>query len=216
MTKEINNVGILGAGKLGIVLAQLAIKSGYHVMVSASGRSENTALIVDSLAKGAIFSSNSDVIKHSDLIILALPLSQYKNIDYTLLANKIVIDAMNYWWETDGPYELMMNSSSSSSEQIQKYFTLSAVVKSLNHMSYHDLEKYSHLNKSGIRKAIYVAGDDKEAVDIAGKFIYSIGFDPLKKYKLSDGVAAEPGKEIFGAVLEKKELQKKVSKQLKE
>lgn len=99
---EIKTVGILGAGKVGIVLAQLALAAGYNVRISGSGSVQKIALTIETLVPGAIASTNQGVVSKSDLIILAIPLSRYKNIHAKLLKGKLVIDAMNYWWETDG------------------------------------------------------------------------------------------------------------------
>lgn len=113
---EIKNVGILGAGKVGIVLAQLALKAGYHVRISGSGSVEKIAMTIETLVPGATPATNQGVVSKSDLIILAIPLSRYKNIKSKLLKGKLVIDAMNYWWETDGIREEVLDPSSTSSE----------------------------------------------------------------------------------------------------
>ncbi|MCZ3393503.1 NAD(P)-binding domain-containing protein, partial [Enterococcus faecium] len=92
----IKRVGILGAGKVGIVLAGLALKAGYEVRISGSGSVDKIDLTISTLVPGAIASENAEVVANSDIIILAIPLSRYKNIDPTLLKGKLVIDAMNY------------------------------------------------------------------------------------------------------------------------
>lgn len=94
----VKNVGILGAGKVGIVLAELALAAGYDVRISGSGKVSKIELTIQTLVPGAIAAENQDVIANSELIILALPLSRYRQIPATALDGKLVIDAMNYWW----------------------------------------------------------------------------------------------------------------------
>ncbi|MBF5066947.1 NAD(P)-binding domain-containing protein, partial [Salmonella enterica subsp. enterica serovar Istanbul] len=113
----IQRIGILGAGKVGIVLAGLALDAGYTVRISGSGAVKKIALTIKTLVPGAIASENAEVVANSDLIILAIPLSRYKNIDADLLKGHLVIDAMNYWWETDGIREEVLDPTTTSSEQ---------------------------------------------------------------------------------------------------
>ncbi|MGW3134262.1 NADP oxidoreductase, partial [Streptomyces sp. NPDC001123] len=58
-----------------------------------------------------------------------------------LLVGKIVIDAMNYWAPTDGEVNDFENDPRTSSEVIQAFLTGSRLVKSLNHIGYHELEE---------------------------------------------------------------------------
>lgn len=206
MTK-IKNVGILGAGKVGIVLAQLALKAGYHVRISGSGSVEKIAMTIETLVPGATPATNQGVVAKSDLIILAIPLSRYKNIKSKLLKGKLVIDAMNYWWETDGIREEVLDPSSTSSEQVQTYFNKSTIVKTFNHMGYHNLQEEAKSAGAENRKALFVTGDNKEAVDEVAEFVDTMGFDTVVHYNIADGIMTEPGSELFGASLTKEDLQ---------
>ncbi len=204
---EIKTVGILGAGKVGIVLAQLALAAGYNVRISGSGSVQKIALTIETLVPGATAATNQGVVSKSDLIILAIPLSRYKNINAKLLKGKLVIDAMNYWWETDGIREEVLDPSSTSSEQVQQYFNKSTIVKTFNHMGYHNLQEEARPAGSDRRKALFVTGDNHEAVDEVAAFVDTMGFDTVVHYKLSDGIMTEPGSELFGASLTKADLQ---------
>lgn len=176
---NIKTVGILGAGKVGIVLAQLALKAGYHVRISGSGSVQKIALTIETLVPGATASTNQGVVSKSDLIILAIPLSRYKNIHPKLLKGKLVIDAMNYWWETDGIREEVLDPSATSSEQVQAYFKSATIVKTFNHMGYHNLQEEARPKGDPKRKALFVTGDDREAVDTVAAFVDSMGFDTV-------------------------------------
>ena len=199
-------IGIIGAGKVGIVLAGLALNAGYEVRISGSGSVKKIALTIDTLVPGAIATENADLVANSDLIILAIPLSRYKNISPELLKDKLVIDAMNYWWETDGIREEVLAPDSTSSEQVQEYFKDSTIVKTFNHMGYHNLQEEAKPKGAPNRKSLFVTGDNPEAVDQVAEFVDSMGFDPIVHYNLADGIMTEPGSPLFGASLTASEL----------
>ncbi|GEL16098.1 dinucleotide-binding protein [Pediococcus cellicola] len=202
----IKRVGILGAGKVGIVLAGLALDAGYEVRISGSGTVKKIDLIIKTLVPGAIASENRDVVENSDIILLAIPLSRYKNIDPQLLKGKLVIDAMNYWWETDGIREEVLEPDSTSSEQVQAYFKDTTIVKAFNHMGYHNLQEDARPKGNPKRKALFVTGDDHKAVDEVAHFVDTMGFDQVVHYNLADGIMTEPGSPLFGASLKYDEL----------
>ncbi|MGV0169085.1 NADPH-dependent F420 reductase [Furfurilactobacillus sp. WILCCON 0119] len=203
---EIKTVGIIGAGKVGITLAQLALAAGYNVRISGSGSVQKIALTIETLVPGAVAATNQGVVSKSDLIILAIPLSRYKNINPKLLKDKLVIDAMNYWWETDGIREEVLDPESTSSEQVQAYFNKSTIVKTFNHMGYHNLQDDARPLGDPKRKALFVTGDQHNAVDKVAEFVQTMGFDTVIHYELADGIMTEPGSELFGASLSKDSL----------
>lgn len=202
------SIGILGAGKVGIVLAQLAVKAGYPVFIAGSGDPDKIALTIQVLVPGANALSKTEVARRADIIILALPLSKYKTIPKEELAGKLVIDAMNHWWEVDGPRGEVIPDDISSSEAIQQFLSASRVVKAFSHMGYHELhDKTKPAGQPG-RKAIAIAGDNDADVATIAKLVDDFGFDPLPIGTLANGVVLEPGHPGFGASLEKDSLEK--------
>lgn len=194
MTKP--TLGILGAGKLGITLANIGIKSGYKINISGSGDPRKIALSVNILANGALPLSNDDVIKNSDVIILAMPLSKYKTIKPQSLAGKLVIDAMNYWWEIDGTQNKYYDEKITSSEAVQDYFKDSHLVKAFNHMGYHDLAQEAD-NKLKVKAIAYV-GNNQEANNRVADIISDFGFEPYFLGELKNSKVLQPGEILFG------------------
>lgn len=196
---KVRTIGILGAGKLGVVLSRLALKAGYEVLIAGSGSPEKIALSTKVLTPGAVALSAGDVAKQADVIVLALPLGKFRNLSPDLLANKLTIDAMNWWWEVDGDKTDIVADGLTSSEAVQQFFAKSRVVKAFNHMGYHDLFDEARPKGQPGRKAIAVAGDDEADVEIVMELVDALGFDPLSIGKLSQTVQLEAGGAAFGA-----------------
>lgn len=199
MVTDIKTIAILGAGKVGIVLAQLGIKAGYDIYVAGSGDPSKIRLSVETLAPGAIVATSTDAIRSADVVILALPLGKYTTIPANQLAGKLIIDAMNYWWEVDGKRDDLTSPHVSSSEIIQAFIPSSRIVKAFNHMGYHHLHDENRPSDADERKAIAIAGDDDNDTATVAKIVDTFGFDPVIIGKLADGARLQPGTPAFGA-----------------
>lgn len=199
-------IGIIGAGRLGTALARQALAAGYAVRITNSRGPETLQLTLQVLLPGAQAVSLEDVVKGSELIILAMPLNQYATLPPELFGGKVVIDAMNYWPPTEGVIPEFMNEAVTSSEYIQQYLTGARVVKTLNHVAYNELEEHSLPPASPHRRAIAVASDDLSAKEQVAYFIDSLGFDVVDLGGLHRGSEFQPDTQVFNARLTKPQL----------
>ena len=204
-------IAVLGAGHVGPVIARLALHAGYRVAIATSGNPGDLALITRLLIPGAEPRRAVDAITGADIVVLAIPLHRFLAMDKADLSGKLVIDAMNYWPATDGrlpsPFD---DERIGSSEVVAERLHDATVVKTLNHVGYHELESHARPHGSAERRALGVAGDDKDAVNTVSTFVDHIGYDAVPLGPLSAGRVLQPGGPVFGVVLSRGEFQRAV------
>ena len=203
-------IAVLGAGHVGPVIARVALEAGYHVSIAASGDPEEIELIAQVLAPGAEPRRAADAVEEAGMVVLAIPLHKFTTLDPSLLDGKLVVDAMNYWPPVDGVQEMFEDHRYGSSEIVQRRLARSTVVKTLNHIGYHELEDQRRPEGSPERRALGVAGDDPRAVDVVAELIERIGYDAVRFDRLSAGRLLEPGGPVFGASLHRSEFERAV------
>jgi hypothetical protein len=177
----------VGAGKLGMTLARAALAAGYDVAIAASGPPDKIELAVDVLAPGASATTVAEVVDFSDTIVLAIPTHRFRDLPRGLFDGKILIDAMNYWPDTDGDDPELAGAPGGSSTLVQDHFLGARVVKSLNQLSYHQLEELPRERGAGDRVAMAAVGDDRAAVRSVIDLIDALGFDPVDGGPLARG-----------------------------
>jgi 8-hydroxy-5-deazaflavin:NADPH oxidoreductase len=204
-------LGIVGAGKLGTTLARAAIAAGYDVAISGSGPADGIALTLDVLAPGARAATVDEVVRHADIIVLAVPTHRFRELAGDLFAGKILVDAMNYWEPVDGDDPELADAEDGTSTIVQAHFPSARVVKSLNQLGYHELEEQRRPQGASDRIAIGAAGDDRLAVRTVMRIIDRLGFDPVDLGPLENGVALEPDGSPFAVTYSAEELSARAS-----
>jgi hypothetical protein len=191
-------LGVVGAGKIGTAIARAATADGYDVAISGSGAADRIELIVEVLAPGAHAVTTEEVARHSDLIVLAVPMHRFRELPRDLFAGKVLVDAMNYWEEIDGVDEELAKAPRGTSVVVQEHFRSSRVVKGLNHLGYFKFTERRRPRGAPDRLAMAAAGDDPAAVVAVMHLIDRLGFDAVDAGSLDDGVALEPSGPVFG------------------
>jgi predicted dinucleotide-binding enzyme len=199
-------LGIVGAGKIGTAVARAAVASGYDVAISGSGAAERIELIVNVLAAGAHAVTTDEAAHHADLIVLAVPMHRFRELPRDLFAGKLLIDAMNYWEESDGVDEELVTAPMGTSVVVQQHFSSSQVVKSLNHLGYFKFEEGRRPRGAPDRLAMAAAGDDPGAVAVVMRLLDQLGFDAVDAGPLAAGLALQPGGPVFGIAHKHDEL----------
>lgn len=189
-------IGVLGAGRVGTAIARQALKAGYRVKVATSKPVDEISLIVEVVIPGAVAVEAAEAAA-ADLVVVAVPLHKYKTLDPSLLAGKPVIDVMNYWPTTDGEIDEFVDDPRGSSEIVADFLSGALVVKSLNHIGYHDLEEDDRLPGAGDRRALALAGDHGVAKSLVATFIDRLGYDAFDAGPLAAGRFFGPGTEVF-------------------
>lgn len=192
----VETIGILGAGRVGTAVARQALKSGYRVKIATAKPAADIAMIVDIITPGATAVGAAEAAT-ADLVVVAVPLHKYRTLQPGDLAGKTVIDAMNYWAPIDGEVDDFENDPRTSSEIIQDFLSGARLVKTLNHIGYHDLEEDGKDPGTPGRRALALAGDHPEAKRLVAGFIDRLGYDPIDAGALASGRAFLPGTEIF-------------------
>jgi predicted dinucleotide-binding enzyme len=200
-------IAVLGAGHVGPVIARVALAGGYPVSIAATGDPAQIELITQVLIPGAQPRWAADAIADADIVVLAIPLHKFATFDADSVAGKLVIDTMNYWPPVDGIQELFEDDRFGSSEIVAQRLAHSTIVKTLNHLGYHELEDERRPAGAPDRRALGVAGDDPGAVDSVADVIERIGYDAVRLDSLRAGRLLQPGGPIFGVSLRRSDFE---------
>jgi hypothetical protein len=204
-------IGILGAGNIGKQIARLSASRDHHVLLSNSRDPETLPYdIVLELGDRLTRSTAAKVVTESDLVVVAIPLSNYSQIPDPP-AGKILIDAGNYYPDRDGVIAELESESTTTSELLQAHLPRARVVKAFNHIQSAELTADVQEPGSRGRRALIVAGDDPAARATVAGLIDEFGFDSLDIGPLSEGWRVQRGTPAYCVRFTKEELTDKLS-----
>jgi 8-hydroxy-5-deazaflavin:NADPH oxidoreductase len=188
------NIGVIGAGSMGEILARRLVTLGRRVAIANSRGPESLAGLAAEI--GAVPVSVVDAANAGDVVIIAIPTKAVVNLPRALFANVpsrvAIIDIGNYHPELrDGRIDAIdrgMLDSQWVTDQIGR-----PVIKAFNNILAKSLlEKGAPRGTKG-RIALSVFGDSPDAKATVLRLVDDLGFDPVDGGELNLSWQQQPG-----------------------
>ena len=180
-------IGLIGAGHIGSQVARLAVAQGYNVVISNSRGPETLSELIGELGPKARAATPVEAAEAGDIVVVTVPLKNYRSVPVEPLRGKIVIDTNNYYPQRDGNIPELDNESTTTAELLQAHLPTSKVVKAFNHIYAAELTTHGQPPGSANRRALVIAGDDREAKAAVTHLLDQFGFDTVDAGPLKEG-----------------------------
>ncbi len=191
-------IGFIGAGHIGSQLARLAVAHGHEVVLSNSRGPETLAALVAELGPRARAATPVEAARAGDVVVVTIPLKNYRSVPVEPLAGKIVIDTNNYYPQRDGHIPELDNESTTTAELLQAHLKTSKVVKAFNHLYAAALTTDGQPAGTPNRRALVIAGNDAGAKAVVSRLIDEFGFDVVDAGPLEEGWRIQVGTPGYG------------------
>jgi predicted dinucleotide-binding enzyme len=203
-------IGIIGAGHIGGTLAKLWVKAGHEVLIS-SRHPESLQGLATSLGPLAHVGTPREAVLFGDAVLISIPYGALPQLGHDLakeLAGKIVLDTGNPYPQRDG--EMAVEARKKGAGVASAEFLPGVrLVRAFNAITYIDLGSQAH--RPGEPAAIPLAGDDKQALEVAERLVRDAGFEPVVVGPLASARKFDVGTPVYVKVLTAQELRKQLA-----
>jgi predicted dinucleotide-binding enzyme len=202
-------IGIIGAGRIGGALGEHWVKAGHEVML-ASRHPENLKDLAARLGPRARVGTPRDAAAFGDVVLVSVPYGAVPQVgrDYAAeMRGKIVLDTTNPFPARDGAVAEEARKKGTGAAVLEHLPGVRAV-RAFNTIPAGVLR--GEANRSGERVAVPLAGDDREALEIASRLVKDAGFEPVVVGPLSRAREFDPGTSVFGRGLTARELRQQL------
>jgi len=203
-----STIGLIGAGHIGSQVARLAVSHGYDVVISNSRGPDTLADLVKELGPHARAGTVEDAAASGDIIVVTIPLKNYRQVPVAPLAGKVVIDTNNYYPQRDGHIPELDDESTTTAELLQRHLPTSKVVKAFNHIYAAQLTTDGRPPGTPNRRALVIAGDDAGAKSVVTRLLDAFGFDTVDAGPLKEGWRIQRDTPGYGPRRNAEELRK--------
>ena len=201
-------IGLIGAGHIGSQVARLAVTHGYDVVISNSRGPETLSGLVSELGPHARAATVLEAATAGDIVVVTIPLKNYRSVPVEPLAGKTVIDTNNYYPQRDGNIPELDNESTTTSELMQAHLPTSKVVKAFNHIYAAQMTTDGRPPGTKNRRALVIAGDDPAAKAMVTQLLDDFGFDTVDAGPLKEGWRIQRDTPGYGPRRNAEELRK--------
>src|SRR5258705_3072769 len=192
-------IGIVGSGNIGANAARLFVRAGHEVALSNSRGGEGLETLVTELGGNTKATTIEEVADFGDVVLVAIPFGNFSELPADAFKGKVVIDAGNYYPDRDGKFAELDSDETTSSELMASHLKEARLVKGFNTIYFKHLATQGNTSLPlEDRRAIFIAGDDSGAKEIAANLIEEIGFAAVDAGFLHEGGRSQqPGPVVY-------------------
>jgi len=189
-------IGVIGSGNVGSALGRVLAKDGHPVMFS-SRNLEHDKQLAAAIGSNAHAGTPAEAVAFANVLIFAVPYGALPDLGKSLggaLKGKIVLDACNPFPNRDG--EIANRAREQGAGRVSAELLPGArIVRAFNAIGAARMgEAHEQPGKIGMP----IAGDDKEAIEVASRLIREIGYEPVLIGGLDKGKYLMPGTPLSG------------------
>lgn len=202
-------IGVIGAGKIGGAVGIHWAKAGHEVFFS-SRHPEQLADLVKRAGPKARAGTPREAAVFGEVLLISVPYGAIPQVGQDFakeMAGKVVLETGNPFPTRDGPMAepaLAKGAGLASAEFLPGV----RLVRAFTSVPAAAIANDAH--RAGERIAVPLAGDDKEAVEIAARLVREAGFEPVVVGGLASAKKFDRGTNVFGQSLTAAELRRKL------
>ena len=189
-------IGVIGSGNVGSALGRVWANARHPVMFSSRNLDHDKQLAAG-IGPTASAGTPSDAAAFGEVLLFAVPYGALPELGKALagsLKGKIVIDACNPFPQRDG--EIANRAREQGAGRVSAELLPGArIVRAFNAIG---AARMGQAHEEPGRIGMPIAGDDKQAIEVASRLIREIGYEPVLVGGLDKGKYLMPGTPLAG------------------
>jgi hypothetical protein len=189
-------IGMIGSGNVGSALGRVWAKAGHEVMFSSRHLDQDKALAAE-VGSNARAGTPREAAAFGEVLVFAVPYGALPELGKTLadsIKGKVVIDTCNPFPNRDG--EIANRARAAGAGVFSAQLLPGArIVRAFNAVG---AARMGTAHEDAQRSGMPIAGDDKEAIEVASRLIREIGYEPVLVGGLDMGKYLMPGTPLAG------------------
>jgi 8-hydroxy-5-deazaflavin:NADPH oxidoreductase len=189
-------IGMIGSGNVGSSLGRVWANAGHPVMFSSRNLEHDKALAMQ-IGANARAGTPREAAAFGEVVVFAVPYGALSELGKTLadsIKGKVVIDTCNPFPHRDG--EIANRARAEGAGVVSAQLLPGArIVRAFNAVG---ASRMGSAHEDRVRMGLPIAGDDKEAIEVASTLIRETGYEPVLVGGLEMGKFLMPGTPLSG------------------